>query len=84
MKKIYTVMNPSGIHARPALKIVDAASQHRSDSYLVRDGLRFAAKSLVQMISISAKYGEEIEVFAEGEDAREAIEAIGAILTSLH
>ncbi|WP_020620889.1 HPr family phosphocarrier protein [Paenibacillus daejeonensis] len=84
MKKMYTVMNPSGIHARPALKIVEAASRHHSDSYLVKDGSRFFAKNLINMISIGAKYGDTIEVVAEGEDSLAAIEAIGAVLTSRH
>ncbi len=84
MKKTYRVMNPTGIHARPALKIVEAASRHRSDSYLVKDGSPFFAKSLVNMISIGAKFGDEIEVMAEGDDSEAAIEAIGAVLTALH
>jgi phosphocarrier protein HPr len=84
MKKIYKVMNPTGIHARPALKIVEAAARYRSDSYLIKDGSRFFAKSLVNMISIGAKYGDEIEVIAEGEDSEAAVEAIGAVLTAKH
>lgn len=84
MKKTYRVMNPSGIHARPALKIVEAANRHQSDSYLIKDGCKFFAKNLVNMISIGAKFGDEIEVIAEGEDSQAAIEAIGAVLTSQH
>ncbi|MDG0814517.1 HPr family phosphocarrier protein [Cohnella rhizosphaerae] len=84
MKKKYTVMNPSGIHARPALKIVEAAVRHSSDSYLVKDGASFFAKSLVNMISIGAKFGDVIEVVAEGEDSQAAVEAIGAVLTAEH
>ncbi|MFS0726474.1 HPr family phosphocarrier protein [Paenibacillus sp. 1P07SE] len=84
MRKTYRVMNPSGIHARPALKIVEAASRHQSDSYLIKNGSLFVAKNLVNMISIGAKYGDEIEVIAEGEDSQAAIEAIGAVLTALH
>lgn len=84
MKKTYKVMNPTGIHARPALKIVEAAARHRSDSYLVKNGSLFFAKSLVNMISLGAKCGDEIEVIAEGEDSEAAIEAIGAVLTAKH
>jgi len=84
MKKTYTIINGTGIHIRPARKIVEAAQRFSCDSYLIKNGNVFSAKSLVKMISIGAKCGDQIEVWAEGEQAEEAVVAIGVILTSLH
>ncbi|RXZ79084.1 HPr family phosphocarrier protein [Paenibacillaceae bacterium] len=81
MRKTYTVMNPAGIHARPARKIVDAAAQYPCNTYLVKNGNAYNAKSLVNMISIGARFGDQIVVIADGQDAEAAMEAIGAVLT---
>ncbi|BBI35830.1 HPr family phosphocarrier protein [Cohnella abietis] len=84
MQRTYTVMNSTGIHARPAGKIVNAAAGYPCEIHLVKEGKRFNAKSLVMMISIGAKCGDEITVVAEGDQCELAIEAIGVILSSNH
>ncbi|MEF2246695.1 MULTISPECIES: HPr family phosphocarrier protein [unclassified Paenibacillus] len=84
MQKTYTITNITGIHARPARKIVEAAVRYPCDIYLTKKGIKFNAKSLVAMISIGAKFEDQIIVAAEGEHAELAIEEIGMILTSKH
>lgn len=84
MHKTYTIMNSTGIHARPAKKIVEVAIQYSCGIYLIKEGNRFNAKSLVAMISIGAKFGDKIIVAAAGEQAEHAIEEIGIILSSDH
>jgi len=82
MQKTFTVENPTGIHARPARKIVEAAKTFAGDVFLERDGNRFSAKSLVKVLSIGAKQGDSVAVIAEGDGAEAAIDAVGAVLVS--
>lgn len=84
MQKTYTIANSTGIHARPAKKIVEAAIRYPCNIYLIKEGIPFDAKSLVGMISIGAKFEDRIIVAAEGEQAELAIEEIGMILSSEH
>jgi len=81
LEKTFTVNNPTGIHARPACKIVEAADQYSCEIYLIKNGIRYNARSLIKMIAIGAGFGDRIVVSAEGNQAQSAIEAIGAILT---
>lgn len=81
MEKTFTVNHPTGIHARPASRIVEAAARYSCDIHLIKNGVRYNARSLVKMIAIGAGFGDDIVVSAEGNQAPSAIEAIGAILT---
>jgi phosphotransferase system HPr (HPr) family protein len=81
MKRQYRLEHQLGLHVRPAKQIVEAAKTFACDIALEKDGKRANAKSLVAVLSLGAKYGEEITVIAEGERAEEAQRMIGAIVT---
>lgn len=82
MEKAYVVLNPTGIHARPAKKIVEAAKICEGTVYLEKGGRKVNAKSLVNVLSIGAKQNETVTVSAEGKKAEEAVAAIGAVLSA--
>ncbi|ANE46631.1 hypothetical protein SY83_10515 [Paenibacillus swuensis] len=86
MQQTFTVVNTSGIHARPARKVVEAAMAFPCTVHLEKSGggKRFSAKSLVGVLSLGAKHGDAVEVIADGEQAGEAVAAIGAILEAAH
>lgn len=81
MQKSFVIENPTGIHARPARRIVETAKPYSFDVFLVKDGNPFSAKSLVKVLSVGAKHGDTITVVAEGDGAEAVVDAIGAILT---
>jgi Phosphotransferase System HPr (HPr) Family len=82
VEKAYVVLNPTGIHARPAKKIVEAAKICEGTVYLEKGGRKVNAKSLVNVLSIGAKQNETVTVSAEGKKAEEAVAAIGAVLSA--
>lgn len=83
MRKTFIIANPTGIHARPARKIVDAAKAYPFDIFLEKpDGSSFSAKSLVKVLSLGGKHGDEVTVTAEGDDAEAALDAVGAVLAA--
>jgi len=75
-ERILTIPNRAGIHARPAAVIVQAAKDFRCNIYFEKDHERINAKSIMGLLTLGATYGTEIKILAEGEDEKEAIEAI--------
>ncbi len=71
-----TVLNPLGVHLRPAGKIVRLCSSFRSDIYLVRDGQEANAKSILGVIALAADQGSKIGLRIDGEDEYEAVTAL--------
>ncbi|MCD4776265.1 MAG: HPr family phosphocarrier protein [Candidatus Aegiribacteria sp.] len=74
------VVNKLGIHARPAAKIVKAASIFYCDITLTADGDTVNAKSIMGVMTLAACRGTTIEVTAEGDDENEAVKTIVDII----
>ena len=80
--KTFQINNKFGIHARPAALFVKTASRFKSDIKVAKDGYVANGKSIMGLMSLAAEYGSEIEITIEGEDAKEAMAAIEALLES--
>ncbi len=71
------VVNPLGLHARAAVKLVLEANRFESDILLSReDDQEVNAKSIMGVLTLAAAQGSEVKVRCEGSDASEALEAI--------
>ena len=82
ISKELTVVNESGIHARPAALIVETATKFRSTVIFVKDGMRANAKSIMNIMLLAAEPGAVIRVETEGQDEGEALEAIENLFQS--
>lgn len=80
MEKQFIVMNPAGIHARPANAIMDSAVTFASRIVLQTEAKSANGKSMVSLLKLGAKMGDKVTVITEGEDEMAAMAAIGAIL----
>jgi len=60
--------------------LVQKASEFRSTVYLVKDGHRANAKSLLGVMSLGIENGAELQVTADGTDAQEAVNALAGYL----
>ncbi|MEZ4288878.1 MAG: HPr family phosphocarrier protein [Polyangiales bacterium] len=76
----FQIINKLGLHARAAAKLVRVAGAFKSQIWLEREDRRVDAKSVMGVLLLCAHPGSSIDVIAEGEDADEAIEAIGALI----
>ena len=76
-----TVIDPSGLHARPAAKFVQAASRFTSRIAIRHDGREADAKSLIALLGLTIRPSSEITLAADGPDAEAAIAALTAELT---
>jgi phosphocarrier protein len=74
------VQNPTGLHARPAAFLIQAASKFKSQIWLVKDDKEVDAKSILGLITLSAKHGDKLICRAQGEDAQLAVETIAGLI----
>ncbi len=76
ISKIFILENETGMHARPASELAKLASNFKSDIKLVIEGKEINAKSVLGIMSAGIKKGTQIEIVADGEDEKEAIQKI--------
>ncbi|HVX88926.1 MAG TPA: HPr family phosphocarrier protein [Gemmatimonadales bacterium] len=76
------IVNPLGLHARPAAQLVKLASQYASEVTLTRDGMPVNAKSIMGVMMLSAEQGATVQVAATGPDAEAAVAAIAGLVAA--
>ena len=81
MKEITVlVVDPVGLHARPATVAVNAASKFKSDVKVAFNDKAVNMKSIMGVMSLGIPTQSEITITCEGEDEDTAITAIEEIL----
>lgn len=75
-----TILNKLGLHARASAKLTQLASGFQSEVWLSRNGRRVNAKSIMGVMMLAAGKGSSITIEAEGDDAEEALAAIGRLI----
>lgn len=75
-KREFHIIAEAGIHARPATLLVQAASKFNSDINLEYNGKSVNLKSIMGVMSLGVAQGADVTITADGDDAKEAIEAI--------
>ena len=75
-KREFKVIAETGMHARPATLLVQAASKFSSDINLEYSGKSVNLKSIMGVMSLGVGQGSEISISAEGDGENEAIGAI--------
>lgn len=79
-KLTFTVIDPVGLHARPATILVNQASKFSSDIKLVYNGKEVNLKSIMGVMSLGVPTKATVDVIAEGEDEKEAIASISKVI----
>jgi phosphocarrier protein len=79
---IKTVINPNGIHARPASIFVTEAKKFESKIMVenMATGKAKDAKAILGVMTLGLVKGTEIRITAEGPDEELAILAMGALV----
>ena len=70
------IVNKLGLHARAAAKLTQVASAFKCEVWLMRNGRRVNAKSIMGVMMLAAGKGASITVQAEGDDADAALAAV--------
>ncbi len=82
IRKKVAVKNSSGIHARPASKLVKLASKFKSDFFIYMYGYKINGKSILGVMTLAAEQGAELELETSGPDEKEAMSAIEDLINS--
>ena len=77
-----TISNRAGIHARPAAVLVEAAKDFKASIHFERGSDRINAKSIMGILTLAAAYKTELKIIAEGEDEKQAVEALVRLFES--
>jgi phosphocarrier protein HPr len=74
------ISNELGLHARPAAQFVKHANKFRSEIWVVREGKRYSAASLIDILRANLDCGATATLEAHGVDADEAIDELEKLL----
>lgn len=81
IKKTVVVNSKQGLHARPAALFVQLASKFDSKITVTKEDQEVSGKSIMGILMLAAEQGSEIVITSEGEDAKEAIEALEELVS---
>lgn len=85
ISKTVTVVNPTGLHARPAATLATEAGKFASTVEIrnvTKDSEFKNASSMLTIMTMGITQNDEVELRAEGDDEAAAIDALVALIES--
>lgn len=76
------VRNPSGLHMRPAMQLVERAGTFAAQITICKGDLCVDGKSIMQVTMLAAGPGTRLTIKAHGPDADAAIVALAELVES--
>jgi phosphotransferase system HPr (HPr) family protein len=73
---VVQVVNPHGMHLRPADLFVRTAMKFGSKVWVTFEGQQVEGRSIVELLMLAARQGTQLTVTATGDDAEEAVAAL--------
>ncbi|MGL5699304.1 MAG: fused PTS fructose transporter subunit IIA/HPr protein [Kluyvera sp.] len=81
----FVIRNEHGLHARPGTMLVNTIKKFTSDitvTNLDGSGKPANGRSLMKVVALGVKKGHRLRFTAQGDDARQALDAIGEAIAS--
>ena len=75
-EKMVTVVNPTGLHLRPAGMLCQTSMKFQSKILLLYKEKTINAKSVLNVMASGIKCGDEVTVRCEGPDEAAALEVV--------
>lgn len=75
-KSSYVIKDPLGIHARPAGELAEVSKKYECNIVLRANGKEADAKSILEIMGLGVKQDDIVEVWSDGNDAKEAKAAV--------
>lgn len=76
------VVNPAGLHGRPASKFVAEAKKYKSKLIIKKKDKEINGKSILQIMSAGISAGTEICLEADGPDEETVVKALSDLIHS--
>lgn len=84
-EKTVTVGSSVGLHARPASLFVQAAARQPVKVEISKPGGDpVDARSILLVLGLDARGGEQVVLFADGEGAEQALEELATVVATNH
>ena len=74
--KKFTINCAVGLHARPASVLVDEAGKYKSDILMKHNTKQMSVKSIIGVMALGVKSGDDVELIVNGEDENSAMERL--------
>jgi phosphocarrier protein len=82
LSKTLTIVNPSGLHLRPAGVLSQTAMKFKSDVIIEYGEKRIVAKSVLNVMAAGIKSGTQIQLICDGEDEETAMKTMTEAIES--
>lgn len=82
VSKEFVIKNEMGVHMRPANMIVTAMTTFSSDAFIIYDGKRINAKSIMNIMAAGIRCGSKICVECDGVDEATALNKMSELINS--
>jgi phosphocarrier protein len=80
VERVVEIVNPLGLHARPAAEFVKLASTFTAEIRVEKDGMAVNGKSIMGVMTLAAECGSSLRIVAEGDDADAAADALADLV----
>ena len=74
------IPNSLGLHARPAMQLVDMANRFEANLQITKGSQHVDAKSIMQVMTLAATQGTKLTLSAAGPDADQALKAMTELI----
>lgn len=83
ISQTFTVLNPSGFHARPTKVFVQKVSTFPCKVNVSKGGKKVNGKSSLSMLTLGIQQNDEVTLEVDGEQEEQALKELGALLTHI-
>ena len=80
VRRMATICNQRGLHARAAARFVKTAGQFDADVRVRKNGTEVSGRSIMGLMMLAAAPGTVIELTATGRQAEAAVTALGKLI----
>ena len=82
VRRMVTICNKRGLHARAAAKFVKLADTFDADLKVAKNGSLVSGRSIMGLMMLAASIGSTIELRATGPEAQTAIDAMAELVNN--
>ena len=79
-RRVATICNQRGLHARAAARFVKTAGQFDAEVLVRKNGTEVSGRSIMGLMMLAAAPGTVIELTATGRQAEAAVTALGELI----
>jgi phosphocarrier protein len=80
VRRAFRIVNQLGLHARAASALSKLAASFACEISIEKDGQTARSTSVIELLLLCGQPGSDITVVAVGDDATQAVHAIGELI----